>query len=479
MKKYNIVIFVILFIYMFVLGAVAFSEGMFFSLYANGMSIYLIINLLILIVFGGCIVWLYRKSNEETASFGASLLTTTMLLHLGSSIMLVLLFFLSGSTLKAMVDISNSVLLQSVVLIVLSAFACLSIFLLKKLLNKGRMSIIITLLLSSTVSLIAGVIMALFHENGSTLIHGAQVGLLACYIAIVQFSLILYSSDKDKLKGISKSKHIGLIFYSVIGMLALIAGYFVSSEYGIPMFLIASIAIWYIFYNKRKLEKIDIMMFNKRKTIKINLTLIIIVLVVLLVVFTLVYYYYVQQGIIKSEAFGHLGDKIGRMFPPKDKDDTRFIQRDGALARLATSGFFGSYDFSYVYAASSDYSIALTTHYTGWIWLVIVLASFCVTIISGNKYWLKNKSELYGLETISCVSFIYIFFVSFYNILSNTGIAGIIGVSCFASGYGYSNTILSGLLLGSVMYNLFENVNVKSSSEKSENEKNIQIKKIL
>lgn len=439
MKKYSVVGFIVLFMYMLVSGAVALSESTFFSLYTSGMTNYLIADISVFAVFGFCIMWLYRKSDNETSVFGTSMLSTTMMLNFGTSIMLILVFFLSGSTLDGMIEISQKIVLQTFILIFASVIAFFGIMLLKFLEKKYC---VLCLIIFDIVSVVTGAVMAFFNSNGSTIIGNIQVGLIACYLAIVHFAVIIYSCSNNRMQHLKKPRIIQVI--SAICLFGLFVGYFVSGEYGISSFLIVSGIIWYIFYNRRKVKKI-------------NLTLILIILVTIAIVAVMVYYYFVKSGMISKEAFWYLGEKIGRMFEPKNSTEDIAIQRNSALARLATAGIFGTYDYSYVSAATTDYSIAITTHYSGWLWFVIMLASFCFTVVQGNKYWHKNKSDFKNLETISCISFIYIFLVSFYNILSNVGITGIIGVSCFASGYGYSNSLLSGLLLGSVIYNLWEN----------------------
>ena len=106
----------------------------------------------------------------------------------------------------------------------------------------------------------------------------------------------------------------------------------------------------------------------------------------------------------------------------------------------------------YDLAANNDYALGLQIHNFGIIWLAIVISLILLTVVSGSIYLSKTKEQRTIFDTAKSLSFFCIMVLLLYPLLSNVGLAAIIGVSAYATGYSIMHSVLSAMLLSFVLY---------------------------
>ena len=300
---------------------------------------------------------------------------------------------------------------------------------------------------ASMLMMIANVIimavLLLFNDGfGTTVIHDVQVGLpLLAYLFLVTaygYHAFLSGNPETEIILFGNRKLSALLFLA--SETALLMGYIGCSEFGIPIYFALVMVIWFYLYLPEKSVK----------------TFSIVTAVVggtgaLVMGYYFLYYRSLAEEDRVIKDFHRLGSKIGRIF--EQPEQTR-----NALERIRSGGFFGNMGYRYLPEATTDFSIALSTHYVGILWLMITIFLLGYLAFTGNQYFRKEEHRL---QLIPQFGFLCILCLSTMNILGNLGKLGIIGVSCYSSGYGKTVYVLSGMLMGFVLYPSNANLGIR------------------
>ncbi len=294
----------------------------------------------------------------------------------------------------------------------------------------------------------------LLTSGKSADIKGIMVGLPLMAWMVLSFSI--YHSfyryvTQDNTIQYTRIKNKDRISFLLIAIssLMIILGYVHRHEYGIPIFFILSCFAW-IF-----LEQHNTIRTKKSKLIFYGISALLIglgVLVALLAYITYksAYDSAINEGVIPKgdieeyvsniSLFHNLGSKVGRVFLDTGK---KFVR---------TAGVFGNSRLVYDFAANNDYALGLQIHNFGIIWLAIVISLILLTVVSGSIFLSKTKEQRTVFDTAKSLSFFCIVVLLFYPLLSNVGLAAIIGVSAYATGYSIMHSVLSAMLLSFVLY---------------------------
>lgn len=294
----------------------------------------------------------------------------------------------------------------------------------------------------------------LFTSGNSADIKGVMIGLPLLALMIFSFSIYhsfyRYVTQDDTIQHSKiKNKDKVIFLLMVISSATLILGYVHRHEYGVPIFYILSCLSWIFF------EQHNTIRTKKCKILFYGISAIIIVMGILIALFSYITYKSaynsaMNEGVIpKSDIeeyvsdislFHNLGSKVGRIFLDTGK---KFVR---------TAGVFGNSVLAYDRAANNDYALGLQIHNFGIAWLFIVVFLIILTVISGSIYLSKVKEQRTIFDTAKSLSFFCIVVLLFYPLLSNVGLAAIIGVSAYATGYSIMHSILSAVLLSFVLY---------------------------
>lgn len=294
----------------------------------------------------------------------------------------------------------------------------------------------------------------LFTSGNSADIKGVMIGLPLLALMIFSFSIYhsfyRYVTQDDTIQHSKiKNKDKVIFLLMVISSAMLILGYVHRHEYGVPIFYILSCFSWIFF------EQHNTVRTKKCKVLFYGISAIIIVMGILVALFSYITYKSaynsaMNEGVIpKSDIeeyvsdislFHNLGSKVGRIFLDTGK---KFVR---------TAGVFGNSVLVYDRAANNDYALGLQIHNFGIAWLFIVVFLIILTVISGSIYLSKVKEQRTIFDTAKSLSFFCIVALLFYPLLSNVGLAAIIGVSAYATGYSIMHSILSAVLLSFVLY---------------------------
>lgn len=126
-------------------------------------------------------------------------------------------------------------------------------------------------------------------------------------------------------------------------------------------------------------------------------------------------------------------------------------QVERALRNIRTGGFWGSSSYNInVPEASSDFCLATILHYSGLIFLILMLAAAIPMFYSGAKYYTNKKHEL--CTDIGSVSMAVLFTMLFYNILMCCSYLPVLGSQLPFTGVSITYSILSAFLLGTITY---------------------------
>lgn len=126
-------------------------------------------------------------------------------------------------------------------------------------------------------------------------------------------------------------------------------------------------------------------------------------------------------------------------------------QAERALRSIRTGGFFGSSGYNInVPEASSDFCLATILHYSGLIFLILMLAAAIPMFYFGTKYYTIRKHDL--CTDLGSVSMAVLFTMLFYNILMCCSYLPVLGSQLPFTGVSITYSILSAFLLGSITY---------------------------
>lgn len=294
----------------------------------------------------------------------------------------------------------------------------------------------------------------LFTSGNSADMKGVMIGLPLMALMIFSFSIYhsfyrYVTQDNTIQHSRIKNKDKVVFLLIVISSATIILGYVHRHEYGVLIFYILSCFAWIFF------EQHNTIRTKKCKVLFYGISAIIIVMGILVALFSYITYKSaynsaMNEGVIpKSDIeeyvsdislFHNLGSKVGRIFLDTGK---KFVR---------TAGVFGNSVLAYDSAANNDYALGLQIHNFGIVWLFIVVFLIILTVISGAIYLSKVKEQRTIFDTAKSLSFFCIVVLLFYPLLSNVGLAAIIGVSAYATGYSIMHSILSAVLLSFVLY---------------------------
>ena len=309
----------------------------------------------------------------------------------------------------------------------------------------------------SGIQLLCGVLF-IFTPGKTASIHGILVGLPMLAVLLFSLSAALrlftaYVSDNMTIRlwwRLLWKKDAVLKIGCIVSFAVLLIGYAARREFGIPAYLVASIVLFCLFGSKHVLRS------WKSKLILYAAVFASLLLAAMFLngchhYFTALFpewgeltketepSFVETYGVLKTELY-QIGSKVERMF-------TAGAQARVAAERFASSGWLGNPDYKYLPAAVTDYAVTLCVHYTGYIWLVLLLAAILVFSISGRVLHedLPKRSTVCSIA--SELSFYCILALLLYPLLTNLGITGVIGVNCFAAGKGLMHQLLCGILL--------------------------------
>lgn len=348
------------------------------------------------------------------------------------------------------VSVRQNKFLIQIIIFFIAFFCC---YLLPKAENIIQKRIKSIIYIPITVNLLFGLCF-LFTSGKAADIKGIMIGLPL--MAWMVFSFSIYHSfyryvtqdNTIQYARIKKKDWVSFILI-VISSIIIILGYVHRHEYGIPIFFILSCLAW-IF-----LEQHNTIRTKKSKLLFYGISTLLVVIGVLMALFAYIAYKSaydsaISEGVIpKSDIeeyvsdislFHNLGSKVGRVFLDTGK---KFVR---------TAGVFGNSMLVYDFAANNDYALGLQIHNFGVVWLVIIVALTLLTVLSGSIFLSKTKEQRTIFDTAKSLSFFCIIVLLFYPLLSNVGLAAIIGVSAYATGYSIMHSVLSAMLLSFVLY---------------------------
>ena len=317
-------------------------------------------------------------------------------------------------------------------------------------LNRKKITVL-NIICSVTALIFGGLFFILEFINGSsntTAIFGIQVGLIL--IAFI-FGFVWLIDEFNRIPAFMYARkkpepYKKIMALDIVGFAVLILSYLMCKEIGIPTFCIISIFTWYSFYKR------DIA--TSPFTVAVPITL----FIAMPLIIAYRHYISLAEGETKEKWRRSLSglfakfEERGFFGKSGSGENPLRTQADVAVERVSSAGAFGSDNFQFLNEGTTDYSISLCTHYMGYVWLCAVLLSLFMLVVCGNIFFRRAKKENIYIPAAVYMSFICIVMISTWSILSSMGLLGIIGISCYASGAGYSNWILSGLLFGFMIY---------------------------
>ncbi|MBE6876182.1 MAG: hypothetical protein E7496_05550 [Ruminococcus sp.] len=390
-------------------------------------GILLVIYLLILI--------LIQTTNPAQSKMAFAVLLLTFQLQTANFAMLPLLYYTSGLEYAQAQEMAE-LCTEYTFLFLISFLAAWIIMIVAPFLLTSRKKIFP--IFSAVLNLVIAFALIFLNDGvRTTMIHNIQVGipLLAYLFLIFSYYYRIFIEQPESCGFTTHRKAAAGMHYASFGMI--LAGYLVCSEIGIPAYFVFSVLIWFWFYLRRK----------SRLSFWIITGMVAAVLAAAAGYYLLIYLRLEEDARYALDAHLHgLGTKIHRIFSEVPQTIT-------AEKLIRSAGFFGNVSYRYLAEGKSDFSLTLITHYLGCIWMALLIILVCLTAVLGNEYWKKRKLETEcPLLMMPYLSFTCIVAICLYNILGNLGIMGIIGVSCYASGYGKTIYILSGALLGFTLY---------------------------
>lgn len=137
-----------------------------------------------------------------------------------------------------------------------------------------------------------------------------------------------------------------------------------------------------------------------------------------------------------------------------EKITQRFGENEHAfrvVIKLQNAGLFGSTNYIYLPEASSDFAINTNISTFGYIWFIV----FVVLLFLGCRkkgHELSSPSGYYLSKNLQSLSFVTFCVIIVYNIGVNMASVAIMGVQSLFCGISYSIAVLSGAILGSIIY---------------------------
>lgn len=258
--------------------------------------------------------------------------------------------------------------------------------------------------------------------SGTTIIRLPGVTLQAA-LPVMIFSVL----------GLSLSWHIqkrGMRIAALLAIGAINAVLFLRGESGIPLIILLSFCLWYYLLQPTRYPLISVFL-----------------PIVLGCGATGVIVIHMLASVLPSTGLLHtLSTKIeGRIF----SDSVDQVER--ALRSIRTGGFWGANGYNInVPEASSDFCLATILHYSGLIFLILMLAAAIPMFYFGTKYYTNKKHDL--CTDLGSISIAVVFTMVFYNILMCCSYLPVLGSQLPFTGVSITYSILSAFLLGSITY---------------------------
>ena len=399
----------------------------------EALQMFMVNFLCLYIVYAG-ILFLNHFVAPDKTMMTMSFLLMTLLLQSGNSVSLPLLEYVSGRELSEATGMAQDYLKYTIIFLGSSAFSMgLMAAAPAILLRKQK----VTVILSGVMNLILAGILFVFHgDYGTTTIADIQVGLpiLAYMLVIFAFYWHVFLNSRSNTRQYFP-RHpklaAGLHYTSLV---LLLGSYMASGEFGIPFFFVMACVFWTLTYSDLKWWKRLIPALVCGGAIGAMLTF-----------YKKVYEPLDAEG---RKGLGLVGNLCAKLH---DRVFELAPQSQTAIERVHSAGLFGAMDYRLLGEARTDFSIATNTHFLGGVWLVILLLMIGAVAVFSNMFFRKHR-DVRRMNILPSLGLTQIFCLCLWNIISNLGLIGVVGVSCYASGYGKTVYILSGMLFGFVMY---------------------------
>ena len=284
-----------------------------------------------------------------------------------------------------------------------------------------------------SVILVFAILFLTDKDSGTTIIHFPGVSLQAA-LPVMIFSIL----------GIPLSWHIQkqIMRIAILSGVAVInAALFIMGESGIPLITLLAFCLWYYLLQPARY-----------RLISVSLPIVLgCGIVSILAIHTL-------APVLPSTGLLHiLSDKIERRI---FSDSVEQVER--AIRSIRTGGFWGSSGYNInVPEASSDFCLSTIIHYSGLVFLLLILSAAIPTFYSGVKYYTNQKHDLcsdFGSMSLSAM-----FIMIYYNILMCSGHLPVLGSQLPFTGVSVTYAILSAFLLAAITYSrkMISNVSEK------------------
>jgi len=259
-------------------------------------------------------------------------------------------------------------------------------------------------------------------DSGTTIINLPGVSLQAA-LPVMIFSVL----------GFSLSWHIKkqcMRIATILAVCAINTALFLRGETGIPLITLLAFCLWYYLLQSTKYPIVSVALpiilgFGAAGMVVIHML----------------------SPVLPSTGLLHtLSEKIeGRIF--SDSVD----QVECGLRSIRTGGFWGANGYNInVPEASSDFCLATILHYSGLVFLFLLLAAAIPMFYIGTKYYTNQKHDL--CIELGSISMAMIFTMLFYNILMCCSYLPVLGSQLPFTGVSVTYSILSAFLLGSITY---------------------------
>ena len=384
-------------------------------------------------VIYGAILWYMLRNQPEKSGMMLFLVLLTFLMQSATAVILPLYPYAAGRELSAAEEMSK-IYFGHLVLFFISTIGALVLTLCERKILKRNNKVVFWLTLGMNV-VISLVLLFGNDGYGTTTIRDIQVGLplMAYMFMIVAYQYHSFWEKNPETEIRFQKHHSRYVVLHVLSLVILILGYLGCREFGIPSYFLVSVTAWVLFFLQKK-PKYVIQLISAGIVLVLGLA----------IGYYFGYYKKINEEFRSQHDFMGLGDKLERMAVAGEQANT-------AKRMIATGGVFGTLTPQYMPEWKTDFSIVTAVHHIGLLWLGIVIVCLIFLTFYG-VCCLKNEERDSTVKVLPALSFICIVCLCTYNIMGNTGAAGIIGVSCYAAGYGKTASILSGMLFGFLLY---------------------------
>lgn len=400
----------------------------------SGLSCFFYVFLVLVLVYGGFLVYTCLKQPEKVA-FVMPLLLLTFLFQSATATALPLYPYISGNDweraeayAKVYVEHIHIFMGSIVVAWLIMKFAPYFLAL------KSKLLLYLSILLNVGIF----IVLAFMNDgSGTTIVHEIQVGLPLMVYLFLMVSYQYHSFwDGNPDTEIRLNQGNTIKWVHLISVVLILGGYVACSELGIPAYFILVVFAWFYLFQNRHSQWDGVAL----------------LLLGMLLIGVFLYYFLYYQPLSEEDRILHdfhgLGSKVGRLF--ESPSQTKRAQR-----MIHSAGLFGTVSHSFVPEWKSDFHPTLIIYHLGGVWLLLVVLCLSTLAYTGCRY-LKRFHSKKKKYVMPALSFICILLLSTYNLMGNLGCTGIIGISCYAVGYGKMASLLSGMLLGFILYP-FEN----------------------